>query len=149
MPKREPRNKRRRPARPRTVVPKHPQQSEALSGLQDAAGLEATTAAGLVGLSYPMYNRYLWGQVPLRTDQIPVFAKAFRVSTADLTRALGLMDDEVDPALLERINDAMAPLGVPESTRREAAKRLAEVPTDAQDDILGELVQMSREQQPT
>lgn len=70
-------------------------QRDALTELQKRAGLEATAAAQAVNLSYPQYNRYLWGRVPLRTDQIRTFAAAYGVSKADLTRALGLLDDEV------------------------------------------------------
>lgn len=70
-------------------------QADALSGFQKAAGLDATKAARAVSLSYPQYNRYLWGQVPLRTDQIAAFAAAYGVKKAELTRALGLLDDAV------------------------------------------------------
>jgi len=68
-------------------------QRTALETFQKDAGIDATTAAKSVGLSYPQYNRYLWGRVPLRTDQIATFAAAYRVSSADLSRALGLMDE--------------------------------------------------------
>lgn len=69
-------------------------QREALTDLQQRAGLDATSAAQAVHLSYPQYNRYLWGHVPLRTDQIRLFAMAYGVSPAELTRALGLLDEE-------------------------------------------------------
>lgn len=68
-------------------------QRDALTAYQKRAGLDATTAAKAVHLSYPQYNRYLWGSVPLRTDQIRLFADAYGIAQADLTRALGLMDE--------------------------------------------------------
>jgi hypothetical protein len=74
-------------------------QADALSKLQDAAGLEATEAAQKVALSYPQYNRYLWGKLPLRTDQFKLFADAYGVTVAALTCALGLLDDAPDPTL--------------------------------------------------
>jgi transcriptional regulator with XRE-family HTH domain len=83
-------------------------QREALQALQKAAGLEATAVAQAVGLSYPQYNRYLWGRVPLRTDQISAFAAAYKVSRAELTRALGLLDDEPVSALDASIREALA-----------------------------------------
>jgi transcriptional regulator with XRE-family HTH domain len=76
-------------------------QREALTGLQKASGLDATTVARAVNLSYPQYNRYLWGRVPLRTDQIADFAAAYGVPTAELIRALGLLDPAPEETIIE------------------------------------------------
>lgn len=73
-------------------------QRDALTRFQGEAGIDATVAARAVNLSYPQYNRYLWGRLPLRTDQIPAFAAAYGVATATLTRALGLLDEPADDA---------------------------------------------------
>lgn len=120
------------------------QQREALTALQKAAGLEATAAAQAVGLSYPQYNRYLWGRVPLRTDQISAFAAAYKVSRAELTRALGLLDDEVDPAIRERFDAAAGTLPVTEATRDEAARMIGRLAPDAQHDLLEQIAQVAR-----
>jgi hypothetical protein len=116
-------------------------QRDALTGFQAASGIDATTAARAVHLSYPQYNRYLWGKLPLRTDQIPLFAAAYGISKAELTRALGLMDDEIDPVLRERV---IAALG-PEAERRtpeyidEVTLRLSQQDEDVREDALREL----------
>lgn len=83
-------------------------QRDALTAAQKRSGRDATDVAHEVGLSYPQYNRYLWGRLPLRTDQIAAFAAAYRITKAELSRALGLMDDEDLAALRER---AIAVLG--------------------------------------
>jgi hypothetical protein len=67
-------------------------QHAALSRFQQESKLDATTIARAVGLSYPQYNRYLWGKLPLRTDQITTFARAYGIPRAELTRELGLLD---------------------------------------------------------
>lgn len=79
-------------------------QREALTEFQKRAGLDATAAAQAVHLSYPQYNRYLWGRVPLRTDQIQRFASAYGVRQAELTRALGLLE-EPDEAVYDMAAD--------------------------------------------
>lgn len=60
------------------------QQREALTTLQRGSGKDATTVAQEVHLSYPQYNRYLWGRIPLRVDQFESFAKAYGVTPRDL-----------------------------------------------------------------
>jgi hypothetical protein len=120
------------------------QQREALTALQKAAGLEATAAAQAVGLSYPQYNRYLWGHVPLRTDQISAFAAAYKVSRAELTRALGLLDDEVDPAIRERFDEAAGALPVTETTRDEAARMIGRLAPEVQRDLLEQIAHVAR-----
>lgn len=60
--------------------------------LQRNAGLEATDLAQAVGLSYPQLLRYAYGKVPLRSFQIPVFARAFGVDPLDLAAELGGYD---------------------------------------------------------
>lgn len=57
--------------------------------LQRNAGLEATDLAQAVNLSYPQLRRYAYGKVPLRSFQIPLFAKAFGVDPLDLAAELG------------------------------------------------------------
>lgn len=114
------------------------QQREALARFQKDAGLDATVAAGLVGLSYPQYNRYLWGKLPLRTDQVPLFAAAYGITKAELTRALGLLDDEIDPALRARAAEAVGPDLAPEmaATVDQMARVLKPRDPKFQDDVL-------------
>lgn len=119
-------------------------QREALDALQKAAGLQATTAAQAVGLSYPQYNRYLWGQVPLRTDQIPAFAAAYKVSKAELIRALGLLDEAVDPAIRERFNEAAGTLPVCETGRDEVARMIGRLEPEVQQELLEQIAQIAR-----
>lgn len=69
-------------------------QRRALAALVDASPHDATELARMAGLSYPQFLRYVWGKVPLRTDQIPVFAAALGVTTAALVSDLGLLDAE-------------------------------------------------------
>lgn len=121
-------------------------QRAALERFQKDAGLDATTAALAVHLSYPQYNRYLWGKLPLRTDQIAQFAATYGITKADLTRALGLMDDEIDPILRERVIDALGP----EAERRapeyidEVTLRLSEQADEVREDALRELHEDTR-----
>lgn len=72
-------------------------QREALRALQRASGRTATEIAYEVGMSDPQYRRYLAGSAMLRVDQLEPFARAFGVTVADLSRRLGLMDDEAAP----------------------------------------------------
>ena len=72
-------------------------QRAALVRLQQKAGRNATTVASEVGLSYPQYNRYLWGRTPLRSDQFAAFARAYGVSVAELAEALGFGEPPPDP----------------------------------------------------
>lgn len=87
-------------------------QRDALTAFQKAAGMDATMGARAVGLSYPQYNRYLWGRVPLRTDQIPSFAAAYGITKAELSQALGLFDDADLPSLCQRAREAVGPVGI-------------------------------------
>lgn len=57
--------------------------------LQRNAGMEATDLAQAVGLSYPQLLRYAYGKVPIRTFQLPVFAKAFGIDPLDFAAELG------------------------------------------------------------
>jgi hypothetical protein len=87
-------------------------QRDALKALQESSGRDATAVARDVGLSYPQYNRYLWGRVPLRTDQIATFAAAYGATSAELSRALGLLDDEgIDTRTLREILHGEIPEG--------------------------------------
>ena len=67
-------------------------QRAVLRKLTRNAGLEATDLAQAVGLSYPQLLRYAYGKVPLRSYQIPVFARAFGVDPLDLSAELGGVD---------------------------------------------------------
>ena len=76
-------------------------QRAVLRKLTRNAGLEATDLAQAVGLSYPQLLRYAYGKVPLRSYQIPVFARAFGVDPIDLAAELSgqdvFEDQLVDP----------------------------------------------------
>lgn len=72
-------------------------QREALTALQRASGRDATAIAKDVGLSYPQYNRYLWGHLPLRLDQVEPFAFAYGTSPRRLVDLI-LRDDISEPA---------------------------------------------------
>lgn len=130
----------KRPARQRIQKPAFDgdRQAKALSELQEAAGIDATVAAQLVGLSYPQYNRYLWGRVPLRTDQFRAFAEAYGVTRAALARALGLMDDEVDPVLEARLAGVLGACSTPEMARF-AAREIGKLPPADQEKVLSDL----------
>ena len=114
------------------------QQRQALEALQKAAGIDATAAARSVGLSYPQYNRYLWGRVPLRTDQIRTFAQAYGVTTAALTRALGLLDDEPDAVLLARVAEALGACS-DDATARAVERELTQLAPRWRDELLADI----------
>lgn len=63
-------------------------QREVLTALQKASERDATAVARDVHLSYPQYNRYLWGQLPLRSDQFRTFAAAYDVPVWTMLRLL-------------------------------------------------------------
>lgn len=54
-------------------------QREALTALQRESGKAATAVAAEIGRSYNQYLRYVWGQTPLRIDQLETFAAAYGV----------------------------------------------------------------------
>jgi hypothetical protein len=122
-------------------------QRAALERFQEATELDATAIARAVGLSYPQYNRYRWGRLPLRTDQIPVFAAAYGVTTATLTQALGLMDDIAvsadDPAWDFRAELKRAKPNDPEGAAR-LYRELAEAGQDIQRAVIATIVDSAR-----
>ena len=120
-------------------------QREALEALQKAAGIDATTAAKGVGLSYPQYNRYLWGKTPLRTDQVATFSAVYGVTKAELSRALGLMDDEVDPAIRERFTGAARQLRASESACDYGPSVAQKSGPDAEADLLAQMAEVARQ----
>jgi hypothetical protein len=61
-----------------------------------------------IEVGHDQYRRYLRGDTPLRWDQIGVFARALNATQADLTRALGLLDDEPVSAVDAAIREALA-----------------------------------------
>lgn len=63
-----------------------------LSKLQRRAGLSATEVARDVDLSYPQYLRYVWGKLPIRSDQVERFAAAYGVTPLDLAAELSGVD---------------------------------------------------------
>lgn len=95
-------------------------QRAVLRKLTRNAGLEATDLAQAVGLSYPQLLRYVYGKVPLRSYQLPVFANAFGVDPLDLAAELGgqdiLEDQLADPDKpVWSFRDALRRGGIPES----------------------------------
>ena len=60
--------------------------------LQRNAGLEATDLAQAVGLSYPQLLRYAYGKVPIRSYQLPLFARALGITPLDLAAELSGQD---------------------------------------------------------
>jgi DNA-binding phage protein len=56
-------------------------------GLKTRSGKTLTAVAEHVGLSYGQLWRYISGALPLRFDQVAVFAEAFETTEADLLRA--------------------------------------------------------------
>jgi hypothetical protein len=117
-------------------------QHEALSRFQRDAGLDATQAARTVGLSYPQYNRYLWGRLPLRTDQIPRFAAAYGVPKSELTRALGLLDDAMDQPWSMR--EALRSHLTEDEIERQVEKH-KDAPLKDQQAAVGDLIEMAGE----
>jgi len=97
-------------------TPQGARQREVLRALEKDAGRKrAFIVADLttdIEVGHDQYRRYLRGDTPLQWSHFSAFAKAFKVTTSELTRALGLMDDEVDPGLMDRVLDALRPLGV-------------------------------------
>lgn len=67
-------------------------QRAVLRKLQRNAGLEASDVAVGVGLSYPQWMRYAHGKVPIRSYQLPGFAKVLGVTALDLAVELGGVD---------------------------------------------------------
>ena len=64
-------------------------QRAALTDLQARSGKTATDLASEVGLSDPQYRRYVWGKLPIRSDQLSSFASAYGVTVPELSSALG------------------------------------------------------------
>lgn len=85
-------------------------QGKVLSDLEKASGRTRKAIVADVSFGHDQYKRYLRGDTPMKWDQIPQFARAFRIPIADLTRRLGLLDDEVaeiDGAFDALLNDAV------------------------------------------
>lgn len=83
-------------------------------------------------MSDPNYRRYVAGRVPLRYDQFAAFAGAYGVTVAELTRSIGLLDDEaagagwdMATALRSHVPDADIPGLVAEHGHKPVADQQA------------------------
>jgi hypothetical protein len=68
-------------------------QAQVLQDLERQSGRRRAEIVADLPMEHDQYRRYVRGDTPLRWDQIPAFAAAYRVSTAGVARALGLLDD--------------------------------------------------------
>ena len=84
-------------------------QSEVLRSFESDCGRKRSVIVAelteAIDVQHDQYRRYLRGDTPLKWDQIGAFARAFRVTTAALTQALGLMDDAAITATAEPPDD--------------------------------------------
>lgn len=106
------------------------QQRDVLRRLEQQSGRKRSAIVAEldaeINVGHDQYRRYLRGDTPLRWDQIDVFARAFGATKAELSRALGLLDDEPIPALLSRTVAALGACSDDETARaveRELRKR--------------------------
>lgn len=127
------------------------QQSNGLRRLEKASGRKRSAIVAeldeALEIGHDQYRRYLRGETPLKLDQFDAFAHAFRVTTAELSRAIGLLDDEVDPALRQRAADALGPAFMREAPERatDLARELAKMSPVDQDAALRELAEDERQ----
>lgn len=64
------------------------EQRAALVKFQEESGRAPTEIAADLGLSDPQYRRYVWGKLPLRTDQFAPFARAYGIPVRRLIEAV-------------------------------------------------------------
>jgi hypothetical protein len=74
-------------------TPEGQRQAKALRDAERDSGRKRSEIVAVLPMEHDQYKRYLRGDTPLRWDQIPLFAEAYGIKAADLSRALGLMDD--------------------------------------------------------
>lgn len=111
---------------------------------QDSGRKRSAIVADLdaqINVGHDQYRRYLRGDTPLRWDQIDVFAKALNTTKAELSRALGLLDDDPDPVLRARAAEAVGPGIAPEmgATLDDIARELGKHDPKLQDDLLRQM----------
>lgn len=120
-------------------------QGAALRDLEQGSGRKRSAIVAdlddAIRVGHDQYRRYLRGDTPLRIDQFDAFAAAYRVTKADLARALGLLDDDVDAALRARAAEAVGPDFAPQMGRTldAVARTLAQHGTDIQDEVLEQI----------
>jgi hypothetical protein len=124
------------------------QQRETLRRLERESGRKRSAiVADLdreIEVGHDQYRRYLRGDTPLRWDQIGVFAWAFKVSQAELTRALGLLNDEIDPAIRARVDEAVGPLPVTEAGRDDMARIAGRLDPAVRRQVLDQIEHVAR-----
>lgn len=97
------------------------QQSTGLRQLEKDSGRKRSAIVAeldeAIRVGHDQYRRYLRGDTSLNTGQFDAFARAFKVTTAELTRAIGLLDDEPDAALMGRCVEALGECSDDETAR--------------------------------